>query len=44
VQLWIAPETGHTAALDTHPAEWEQRVIEFLTAALVRVQVYDVRL
>jgi hypothetical protein len=42
--MWIAPETGHTAALDTHPAEWERRVTEFLTAALLRSQVGDLRL
>jgi hypothetical protein len=34
VQLWIAPDTEHTAALDTHPASWERRVTEFLTVAL----------
>jgi pimeloyl-ACP methyl ester carboxylesterase len=44
VQLWIAPETGHTAALHTHPAEWEQHVIEFLTTALLAGQAGDLRL
>jgi uncharacterized protein len=34
IQLWVAPETGHTAALDTHPDEWERRVTTFLAAAL----------
>jgi len=34
VEVWVVPDTGHTAALDTHPVEWEQRVIAFLTAAL----------
>jgi uncharacterized protein len=34
VELWVVPDTGHTAALDTHPAEWEQRVTAFLAAAL----------
>lgn len=35
VDLWIAPDTQHTAALATHPAEWEQRVTTFLTTALL---------
>ena len=34
VEVWVVPDTGHTAALDTHAVEWEQRVIAFLTAAL----------
>ena len=34
VELWIVPDTGHTAALDTHPEEWEQRVTSFLAVAL----------
>jgi pimeloyl-ACP methyl ester carboxylesterase len=34
VEVWVVPDTGHTAALDTHPVEWEQRVIAFLTATL----------
>ena len=34
VDLWIVPNTGHTAALDTHPDEWEQRVTAFLADAL----------
>jgi uncharacterized protein len=34
VQVWQAPDTGHTEALSTHPREWEQRVTAFLAAAL----------
>ena len=34
IQLWVASETGHTAALDTHPDEWERRVTTFLASAL----------
>ena len=34
VQLWVAPDTGHTEALATHPAEWEARVTSFLVGAL----------
>jgi uncharacterized protein len=34
VELWVAPDAGHTAALDTHPAEWERRVTTFLAMAL----------
>ncbi len=34
VELWVVPDTGHTAAFDTHRAEWEQRVTAFLAAAL----------
>jgi hypothetical protein len=34
VQLWVAPATGHTDALATHPAEWESRVTSFLADAL----------
>jgi len=34
VELWIVPETGHTAALDTHPQEWEERVTSFLVDAI----------
>ena len=44
VQLWIAPDTEHTAALDAHPTEWERRVTEFLTVALVDGDVWDLRL
>jgi hypothetical protein len=34
VELWIVPGTGHTAGLDTHPHEWEQRVTTFLEESL----------
>ncbi|NUS00798.1 MAG: hypothetical protein HOV67_36735, partial [Kribbellaceae bacterium] len=34
VQLWVAPDAGHTAALSAHPQDWEQRVTAFLDAAL----------
>lgn len=34
VQLWVAPDAGHTAALPADPQEWEQRVSAFLDAAL----------
>ena len=34
VELWVVPDTGHTAALDTHPAEWEARVVGFLDRTL----------
>jgi uncharacterized protein len=34
VTLWVVPDTGHTAALDTHPEEWEARVVAFLDGAL----------
>ena len=38
VELWIVPDTGHTAALETHPDEWEQRVISFLAMCAERRQ------
>ena len=34
VELWIAPDSGHTAALDTDPQQWEERVTSFLARAL----------
>ena len=34
VDLWIVSGTAHTAALRTHPREWEQRVITFLATEL----------
>jgi uncharacterized protein len=34
VEVWEVPNTGHTNALNTHPDEWEQRVITFLAGAL----------
>lgn len=35
VQVWVVPDTGHTAALRTQPQQWEARVIGFLDAALL---------
>ena len=34
VELWVAPNAGHTAALDADPQDWERRVITFLDAAM----------
>jgi len=34
VEVWVAPDTGHTDALDRHPDEWEARVTAFLRSAL----------
>lgn len=34
VELWVVPDTGHTAALRTRPAQWETRVVGFLDSAL----------
>jgi pimeloyl-ACP methyl ester carboxylesterase len=34
VELWVVPGSGHTAALDTDPGAWEQRVTGFLDEAL----------
>jgi pimeloyl-ACP methyl ester carboxylesterase len=34
VEVWTAPNTGHTDALQTHPVEWERRVTGFLEEAL----------
>jgi pimeloyl-ACP methyl ester carboxylesterase len=34
VELWIVPDTGHTAALDTQPGEWDRRVSTFLNQSL----------
>jgi dienelactone hydrolase len=36
VQVWIVPDTGHTAALRTQPQQWEAKVIGFLDAALLQ--------
>ena len=33
-QLWELPDTGHTAGLRTHPAEYERRTTAFLDQAL----------
>ena len=35
VDIWVVPDTGHTAGLDTHPDEWERRVTTFLDSALL---------
>ena len=35
VQVWVVPDTGHTAALRMQPQQWEARVIGFLDAALL---------
>lgn len=34
VTVWEVPGAGHTSGLATAPAEWEQRVLEFLSSAL----------
>jgi hypothetical protein len=34
VELWVAPGSAHTAALDDHPDEWRTRVGTFLADAL----------
>lgn len=34
VELWIAPDAGHTTAYDTYPEEWEARVIAFFDRTL----------
>lgn len=36
VQVWVVPDTGHTAALRTQPQQWEAEVIGFLDAALLQ--------
>jgi pimeloyl-ACP methyl ester carboxylesterase len=36
VELWELPDTGHTAGLRKHPAEYERRTVGFLDAALRR--------
>lgn len=35
VDVWVVPGSTHTAGLQTQPAQWEERVIGFLDAALV---------
>lgn len=35
VTVWIVPGSGHTAGLDTAPAEWESHVIGFLDEHLL---------
>jgi alpha/beta superfamily hydrolase len=34
VEIWIAPHSGHTGALETHPGEWAARVLAFLADAI----------
>lgn len=34
VEVWVAPGSGHTAALDDHPEAWRDRVSTFLGRAL----------
>jgi pimeloyl-ACP methyl ester carboxylesterase len=36
VDLWIAPDGGHTQGLHSNAVAWERRVIDFLDGALVR--------
>jgi uncharacterized protein len=36
VDLWVVPDTGHTAALRTQPDEWRATVLGFLDNALLR--------
>lgn len=36
VSIWEVEGAGHTAGLTTAPAEWEQRVVEFLDETLAR--------
>jgi hypothetical protein len=33
VQLWEPQRTAHTAGLQTHPREYERRVVEFFKEA-----------
>ena len=35
IELWIVPDTKHTNGIKPHPAEWADRVIEFLDRSLV---------
>jgi pimeloyl-ACP methyl ester carboxylesterase len=41
VNLWVVPESGHTAGLDTHPEQWAQRVTTFLDVALLAEAAND---
>ena len=34
VEVWTVPGAGHTAGLRTRPAEWQQRVLDFLATTL----------
>lgn len=33
--VWLVPNTGHIGAVDTHPEEYEQRVVNFFDEALL---------
>jgi fermentation-respiration switch protein FrsA (DUF1100 family) len=35
ISLWQPPGASHTGALSKYPQEWERRVVEFLSAALL---------
>ena len=34
VDVWVVRDAGHTDALEQHPHDWEQRVVEFLDRAI----------
>jgi hypothetical protein len=34
VEVWVAPDSGHTQAFDDHRQEWIARVTSFLDEAL----------
>jgi hypothetical protein len=34
VQIWTVPDAAHIGGLQTEPAEWEARVVAFLTDSL----------
>lgn len=36
VEIWVVPDATHTAALRTHPRQWEARVMGFLDSALLQ--------
>jgi uncharacterized protein len=36
VELWVVPDTGHTAALRTQPQKWEATMIGFLDNTLIQ--------
>jgi len=36
VEIWVVPDATHTAAVRTHPRQWEARVIGFLDSALLQ--------
>jgi uncharacterized protein len=38
VRTWTVPDAGHTRGLDVAPAEWEDRVVDFLDDALTESQ------